>query len=1352
MQTAGLKGTRLSVQQELLWSLTEGKGPYYTQCHISLKGLLDIKDLQRALQEVIERHEIMHTVFHPLPGMDMPIQVIAALAAIDCPLIDCEHKEASQQEAALEQCSTALKEEPFDLAHGPLVRATLVRFSEQEHVLLLCMSAFCADAYSLIQVVAELARLYNSTAPATQTEGEEPLQYIDVLAWQNKLLASESAKGPRESWQKLARTAATQRPFGGKKSREKLDTEELATFAPQKLVVPLDAEVVAQMRAYTKQRNVSSLAFLFTCWKLLLWRFTHEPDMIIGLACDGRIYEELSPVLGMLTRVVPISTPIAQDQVFSEFMIAVHASLQEASDEQMYFAWDETIEERKELRFFPLTLEYNRSPAHFSTASGLEMSVLHLSSCTEPYTLKLSIHESGEHIHCEMYYDAAIISSDMAHQLAQTLQTCLSSAVEQPQAPVSRLRILSTTLEEHLLSISRAPTSAVKPVAFQQLFEQQVMRVPHQVALISGNERFTYDELNRQANSLARVLRGYGVGPNQCVGLCLARSAHMIIALLAILKAGGAYVPLDPESPSTRLCYQLQDAQAMLLLTQNAYLPHASAWDGQILSLESAMEQAAHELAIDLPLINVPQDLAYIMYTSGSTGEPKGVMIQQQSIVNYTLHMCTLVGQEAGLHFATVSTLAADLGNTVIFCALAAGGCLQVLTYETITSGDAFVAWVAAHPIDVLKIVPSHLTLLLMHEQAAKMLPRYALLLGGEVLPLSLLQRLQEIGGDCTVFNHYGPTETTIGVLVNALGRVSELREYVNSVPLGRPIANGETYILDEWQQIVPAGVIGELYIGGAGVAVGYVRQPEQTAERFVPHPFAQEAGRRLYRTGDLARYTLKGEIEFVGRRDNQIKLHGYRIELHEIEAALRRHANVSDTVVLLQEEVPGKPLLIAYIVPRSQPIPQPGALRDFMQASLPAYMVPSSFVYLKALPLTANGKVDRHYLRTHPPQHAPGAMQGGAVKAIVQPRDLIELRLLQIWEEVLQRKPISVMDNFFDLGGYSMIAVRLVSQILKHLGQDLAPATLFQHPTIASLAVVLRQQSASDDSPALVAIQPQTEGSKPPFFCVHPSGGTVFCYTNLARSLGADQPFYGLQFPAVLSDETIPRSVEALADSYITAIQTVQPQGPYFLGGWSSGGLVALEMACQLVQRGHEVALLGIMDTWIDHQMREGEIKAKLDLGDTAIVQDVLRHFKLAAPDTGTPEEQLSYALEAVIRANGAPADMTVEQLRHHANVRRINTFITHQYHPQRYPQRIHLFVANELAPLENPDDAKSINDPEEIKSRQIKDWSDLAEKGVELYRIPGMHSGLVEEPHVHTLAAFLKEAIESVSAAQGA
>jgi amino acid adenylation domain-containing protein len=796
-----------------------------------------------------------------------------------------------------------------------------------------------------------------------------------------------------------------------------------------------------------------------------------------------------------------------------------------------------------------------------------------------------------------------------------------------------------------------------------------------------------------------------------------------------------------------------------LLLTQQVLRDALPDWDGHILCLEELAEELAQASPDDLQVQNQPEHLAYVIYTSGSTGTPKGVMISQRNVVNYTHALCEQLGAEAGWQYATVSTLAADLGNTVIFCALASGGTVQVLDYETVTSGEAMITWAEQHPIDVLKVVPSHLSVLLEHARARLFLPRRALVLGGEALPVQLMARVQQTGATCQIYNHYGPTETTIGVLVNPLGTPDGERLSAHtSVALGRPIANAQAYILDPHLQLVPPGITGELYIGGAGVARGYLAQSGQTAERFIPHPYSKIGGARLYRTGDLARYGEKEQIEFVGRQDGQVKLRGYRIEVGEIAAALRQHPLLRDCVVMLREDLPGGPHLVAYLAPKKWPLPAGTKIRGFLQERLPDYMIPTVFINLKFLPLTANGKIDRRRLIVGSGDgrhHVTSLLNANdEARTIIQPRDILEMQLLQIWENILQFQPVSIVDNFFDIGGHSLLAVQLISQIAEHCGRNLDLATLFRCPTIAELAVVLRQQQIAEEEQLLAAIQ--TQGTRPPFFCVHPAGGTAFCYITLSRCLGPDQPFYGLHAPLGASrggkEKTVGDTIEEMAARYIAAIQTLQPQGPYLLGGWSLGGVIAFEMAQQLQRQGHEVAVLAIIDSAISTpQERDDALAKTMDLSDAGVVREFTRIAKIPVPDDfaqRTLEEQLSYATEQAKAAHVIPADTSVDLVRIYTRIRIMTKYITHIYTGSDYTDKIDYFLSDDLETL---DDAESVAEGDtngSVETRRLRRWHELARGGLEIHHVPGNHSEMMEEPNVEVLAKALKQCIDKVCA----
>jgi thioesterase domain-containing protein/aryl carrier-like protein len=727
-------------------------------------------------------------------------------------------------------------------------------------------------------------------------------------------------------------------------------------------------------------------------------------------------------------------------------------------------------------------------------------------------------------------------------------------------------------------------------------------------------------------------------------------------------------------------------------------------------------------------------------------------MVSHGSIVNYTQALCTQLDAQPGWQYATVSTLAADLGNTAIFCALASGGCLHVLPYELLTDGDAFAGYLAAHPIDVLKIVPSHLAALLAGRQQAALLPRRWLVLGGEVLPARLLQQVRQSGARCQILNHYGPTEATIGALVNPLaGAGAQPGQEQHAIALGLPIANMACCILNSSQQMLPQGVVGELYLSGVGLSQGYLNQPELTQQRFLPHPW--QPGERLYKTGDLAYLNEEGLVVYAGRTDQQVKVRGYRIELEEIEAALRTHEHVREAVVIAREDGAGEKRLVAYIVGRQPGKPGSEDIKRYIRATLPEYMVPVTIVLLHELPLTRNGKVDRQRLLSlhKTTQDKLVIAEEQSQKTLyVEPRDKLEVQLQHIWEELLDVQPLSVTDNFFQLGGHSILAVRMIARIQKEVGQNVAMGTLFQYPTISELAVIIRKNDYSEIDSTLVPLQPQ--GSKPPFFCIHPSGGTVFRYANLARYIGNDQPFYGLQSPDLDGQGQSFSVLKDLADHYIALVKLVQPEGPYLLGGWSWGGVVAFEMAQQLRSQGEEIALLVAVDSVAPvHNFRPHEPVAPLDASDTALAQEMIKHLGLAVPDddfaSSPAEEQFQYALEHAKTLNTIPVDVNLEQLRRFARMLKTNAYAVGTYLPEMYPGDLSLLRASEevktVGPTEDPDDEAIVTE-----QRLRCGWNRLVQGEIDLYMIPGMHANLMSEPTVRSVAEVLKKCIDQALA----
>ena len=688
--------------------------------------------------------------------------------------------------------------------------------------------------------------------------------------------------------------------------------------------------------------------------------------------------------------------------------------------------------------------------------------------------------------------------------------------------------------------------------------------------------------------------------------------------------------------------------------------------------------------ALPTHALSLPPDegaLAYLIYTSGSTGQPKGVLVEQRSLLHYLHAIAERLHPQPSWRYGNVSTLAADLGHTVLFLPLLLGGCLLLPDYETFTVGQRWQRWSREQGIEVLKLVPSHLAALLDpdDEQAADSLPTQLLLLGGEPLPTSLVERVRRTGATCRIYNHYGPTETTVGVLLHAL----EDPLPAGPVALGSPLGQTRLFVVDPGGNSVPQGVIGELCIGGPGVARGYHGESALTAQAFVPDGWSQQRGARLYRTGDRVYERSDGTLVFVGRADRQVKLRGYRIELSEIETTLQLHPQIRHSTVLMHQHENGEPRLIAYGVARTMPVPTSKELREFLGAQLPDYMLPAAFIWLKSLPLNANGKIDRPRLlamNEKDEEYLSASDRDAENKdaSIILPREAVELQLLHVWKELLQLNTISVTDNFFDLGGHSILAVQLMALIYKQFGHDLPLSTLFLHPTIADMAVILRQQGSITPS---VLVPLQTRGSRPPLFCVHPSGGTVANYIPLARDLGKDQPFYGLQITGLDSKEDFLGSIEELAAYYITAIQVVQPCGPYFLGGWSMGGVVAFEIAQQLSKQGHDIGLLAIIDSRLaDTRLREKAQVADVELHDEEFARMMVINLKITLPDDFdqfTRDEKLQYVFKQAKQINGIPLDFSLEQVRRVFQTIKRHNQIAHCYLPRDYQGRIDYFAA---------------------------------------------------------------------------
>ena len=910
---------------------------------------------------------------------------------------------------------------------------------------------------------------------------------------------------------------------------------------------------------------------LLGAFNVLLYRYTNQEDILVGYDKSEVItnVDESGSLVSSPFNKIILRTDLSGDPGFSELLMRIRTRLLE-DEGHADLPFDALVQSLGSGGFnmdslFQVGYQF-LGTGHLQTKGSQEGE--------QSLDLRLCIEENPGGLNCQWDYSARLFTEDMLRRMAGHYQQLLSGMVANPRQPISRLPILSAAERMQIL-FEWNNTQASYPLdkCIHELFEEQARRTPGAVAVelyeVEGDSstfaetKLTYHQLNARANQVAHYLREQGVGPDVLAGICMKRSVEMMVGLLGILKAGGAYLPLDPGYPRERLQFMLQDSGVGVLLTQAPLVPALPLHQAQVLCLDRDWEKIGASSNKNPDSGVKPENLAYVIYTSGSTGIPKGTLINHRGVVNYLSWCIREYAVEAGSGAPVNSSIAFDATVTSFFSPLLVGRRVLLLPEKeeiealraVLDSGNGF---------SLVKITPAHLEIL-QHLQEGHPVDGHvnAVVIGGESLLTKSLEMWRKHAPGTRLINEYGPTETVVGCCTYEVKGDNLVSE---EVPIGRPIANMQLYILDRHLQPVPIGVSGEIHIGGAGLARGYLNRPALTGERFIPNPFSEDANARLYKTGDLARYLGDGNIVFQGRIDQQVKIRGYRIELGEIESVLSKHPSVQQVTVIAREDNAGDKKLVAYLVSKEQ-VPAGSELRLYLGEKLPEYMVPALFVFLKSLPLTSNGKVDRSALPV-PDQ------QVDIEKTWMAPRNRVEEQLVEIFQKCLHIPRVGVRDDFFELGGSSMQAAVIFSQIRKMFGKQLPLITLIQSPTIEKLADSLNEKAGTPSWSSLVPIQPN--GTKPPLFCIHGGLGNVLFYRHLSKHLGTEQPLYGLQAKGLNGIDSPFEDLEEMAASYIREIRKVQPVGPYYLAGYCFGAIVAFEMAQQLQLQNQEIAFLG--------------------------------------------------------------------------------------------------------------------------------------------------------------------------------
>ena len=1047
MVAQAISGFQLSPQQKRLWLLQQDSSVYLTVGLISLAGNLQPSALKKACQLAIDKQEILRTSFRRLPGMKTPVMVVndqPFSSWIDRDISDCNPQERSAKITALFQ---EAKHQQFDLEQDSLLNFQLLKLSPTKYNLLVAIPAVCADSRTLANLVRQISEYYAKCLEGQDQhlDDEEIVQYAQFSEWQNQLVDDEDAPTANDYWRQQYSESLKllKLPFENQ--------ERISLLESQSFEIAIDANLATKIESLALNSETSISTLLLTCWQILIWRLTGQSEITIGYTSDRRDCEELEDVLGLLAAVLPLKSHLTSDLHFRELLDLTERTLNASEEWQDYFA-PQLLEIENELAF-PISFEFQILPEE-DLASGVSFALLKQYSCLEPFTVKLNGEQQQDGLRLRFDYNVNCLSQESIQRLARQFQALLANCVEYPEREIGRLEILSTGdnathrySERQQLLVEFNNTRVDYPLnkCIHHLIEAQAELNPERTAVVFEDQQLTYRELNVRANQLAHHLQRLGVNSEVAVTLYLERSLEAIIGLLGVLKAGGAYLPIDPASPQERLAFVLQDSRSPVLITQQKLLHNLPENIANVICLDNWQTSASEPTSNPTSEVSI-ENLVYIIYTSGSTGTPKGVLVEHRQLLNYLYGIQKIINLPTDASFATVSTLSADLGNTAIFPSLCYGGCLHIVSENCITDPDELAAYFRRHPIDCLKIVPSHLKALLAGADAESILPQKRLILGGEAADWDLIAQIQKLAPECEIINHYGPTETTVGTLTYAIDpRQDRLGE---TVPIGRPINNNQIYILDLYKQPVPIGVPGELYVGGAGVTRGYLNRPDLTEQKFIPNPFENSNNSHLYKTGDLARYFPDGNIEFLGRIDRQVKIHGFRIELPEIEAILSQHPAIRNTAVIVREDRSGNKRLVAYIMPKEKSVPTTTELRDFLRQKLPEYMVPTAFVPLDILPLTSNGKVNYQML-PEPDSSRPTLTQN-----YVAPQTPSEEILAKIWAQVLGVERVGINDNFFELGGDSILTIQIVAQA-KQEGLQFTPKQMFDRPTIAKLAAV---------------------------------------------------------------------------------------------------------------------------------------------------------------------------------------------------------------------------------------------------------------------------------------------------------
>jgi amino acid adenylation domain-containing protein len=1287
----------LSYSQQRMWFLSqfeESSAAYIVVRLYRIRGPLNVSALHASLQRIVERHEILRTTVAIEDGV--LCQRVLENARVELPETDLSETPESEREAVAEAFGESEYRRNYDLARETPLRCRLLRFDAHDCLLAITVHHIAYDGWSKSLLLRDLEALYGHFAHGTPLDLPElPFQYADYAEWLRGYVESSAGDRLIAYWkERLAGVPAllelpTDRP------RPARQTFEGGT---ERLLIP--RELLEAAQALSQNHSATLFMTLLACFKTQLARYSGQFDICVGSPIASRIRKETENLVGSFINSLAMRTDLFGDPSFRELLERVRETALGAYDHQdlPLERLIEVLQPRRSLSYTPLFqvfFQLRNFPEAKPRLAGLDVTELRFDPGGAQFDLTMETTETPAGLDCWLTYNRALFDAETAQRMLRHFRTVLEAVTANPDLPISAIPLV-TAEERHRLVVERNQTKAEYPEAsVLSLFAEQAQSTPGAIAVADPRQHLTYAELDRRANAVAERLRAAGAGAGSVVAVCIGRSVSTLAGLLGVWKAGAAYVAFDPDYPKDRLAYIVQDAGANVLLAESRY---------RALFPESIptvlLEHCAQAPAAPIAVTAGPDDLAYVLYTSGSTGRPKGVAVHHRALVNLLWSLRRRLEATAEDVVLAISTISFDISGMEMFFAATLGGRVFIAGRDAATDGRKLAETIDASGATIMFSTPAGWRILL--DSGWRGAPGIKILCGGETLTRQLADQLLACG---RVWNGYGPTETTI------FSVMTEVHPGEATVPIGKPLDNTRLYVLDANRQLAPDGVPGVLHIGGDGVAAGYWKRPDLTAERFIPNPIPGAPPGTLYDTGDLVRYLPGGNLEFLRRVDNQIKLRGFRIELEEIETVLAEHPRVNAAAAMVFEAGPGDQRLAAYFVPKG-PAASEAELRDWLRSKLPSYMVPSIFAPLDKLPLSPNGKVDRKALK----------VPSSRTKTVEAPAGNIETLLLQIWEEVLGRRGIGLDDDFFALGGHSLLGARLLARVEAAFGKRLTLASFFEAPTVAQMVAHLESGGVAPS--AIIRLQPgRTEC---PLYLLHPS--PIFRALTLALPEELPVRLVAAFHSTGLSE---PYRLEDLAARQLAAIREFQPEGPFALAGWCADGVLALEMARQMKERGESVPLVAMIDSFNPaRSRRRGRLSAA---GVIAVAKANRLRYHLANLSGLTAAQAADYARQrwesagfrartALWRAmydfRGRPVETpTVEQIMYYA---------IRQYEARPYAGRVLLFRAAQRPAGDYADPAAG--------------WRGLLSR-MEVCDVPGGHRDVLVEPNVQVLATRLAE-----------